>query len=273
MKTLALLLALAALQQGSFTKDDILKLSKAGIGEEVILAKIEQEKRALSIKPADLAELKKAGVSEKVLARLEALIGPAPKGEPKPEPKAEPQPPPKAPSKPVLLRNVSHRAVKVSVNETDRMIDFSTKIGSDLPQGGNLELSPPPGEYWIAIEGWPTIEKVRVPESGSCLLTVRGADTEYIDLQTIVAEDDDGRRVVILHTQGKLTPGQQQSRMAAAEPAAFCGPDWSWYPYVMDSVLVGVGVSAVVGYQEGDWSFGAMWGPGAGLIIGCGFWH
>ena len=34
MKTLALLLSLAALQQGSFTKDDILKLAKAGIGEE-----------------------------------------------------------------------------------------------------------------------------------------------------------------------------------------------------------------------------------------------
>jgi hypothetical protein len=268
VKTLALILALAALQEGSFTKQDILKLSKAGIGEEIILTKIEQEKRSLAIKPADLEELRKAGVSEKVLARLAELVGAAPKTEPKTETPAV-----KPSSKPVVLRNVSHRAVKVAVNETDRMIDFSTRLGTELPQGGTLETAAGPGEYWISIEGWPTTEKVRVPETGSCLLTVRGADTEYIDLQTIVAEDEDGRRVVILHTQGKLTPGQQQARMAASEPAPFCGPDWSWYPYVMDSVLGGVGVSAVVGYHDGDWSFGAMWGLGAGMVIGCGFWH
>lgn len=67
------LLALGLLQEPSFTKDDVLKLSKAGIGEEVILAKIEREKGALSFSADDLAELKKAGVAEKVLARLTEL--------------------------------------------------------------------------------------------------------------------------------------------------------------------------------------------------------
>lgn len=260
MKTLALILALAAAQEPSFTKDDVLKLAKAGIGDEVILAKIEQEKRSLAFTAGDLEELKKAGVSEKVLARLTDLTSRPAASE----------------SKPVAVRNLSHRAVRVSVNETDRLIDFSTRTGTELPRGGSLDLAAGAGEYSIAIEGWPTIEKVRVPETGSCTLTVRGADTEYIDLQTIVAEDADGRRVVILHSQGKLTPGMRRSRdyaEAQAAPAAFCGPDWSSYRYVRSTVLVGAGVGAIIGHQHGRRTRGAWIGAGVGLFVGCWGWR
>lgn len=255
MKTLALILAFAIPQDASFTKDDVLKLAKAGIGDEVILAKIEQEKRSLKFTADDLAELKKEGVSEKVIARLTDLTSR------------------RSESKPVVLRNLSHRGVRVSVNETDRLIDFSTRNGTELPQGGNLELDAGAGEYSIAIEGWPTTEKVRVPESGACSLTVRGADTEYIDLQTIVAEDVDGRRVVILHNQGKLTPGMRRSRVEPREPVVFHGPDWSCYPYVRNTVLIGAGVGAIIGHQRGHRTRGALWGAGAGLVVGCWIWR
>jgi hypothetical protein len=253
------LLSLAAFQEPSFTKDDVLKLSKAGIGEEVILAKIEQEKRSLSFTADDLAEMKKAGVSEKVLARLAELTS-------KPAPST-------GTGKGASLRNLSHRAVRVSVNEADRIIDFSTRSGKELPQGGAFNLDAAPGEYSIAIEGWPTTEKVRVPESGSCSLTVRGADTEYIDLQTIVAEDADGRRVVILHNQGKVTRGQMRRPTESYAPAAFCGPDWSCYRYVRNTVLLGAGVGAVIGHQRGHRTRGAWIGAGAGLFIGCWTWR
>lgn len=169
-------------------------------------------------------------------------------------------------SKSVLLRNLSHRAVSVSIKEGDRLINFSTRNGTALPQGGSLDLAAPAGEYSIAIEGWPTTERVRVPESGSCSLTVRGAETEYIDLQTIVAEDGDGRRVVILHNQGKVTRGQAIRPSAARAPAAFCGPEWSYYPYVRDTVLIGAGVGAFMSHHHHGRRT-RVW------IIGCWGWR
>src|SRR5262245_23495172 len=139
MSLLALILSLAAFQEPSFTKDDVLKLSKAGIGDEVILAKIEQEKRSLAFTADDFAALKEAGVSEKVIARLKELTS---------------KPAPPAGSKAIALRNLSHRGVKVTVKEEDRIIDFSTRGSKDLPQGGSLDLAGAAGDYVIAIEGW-----------------------------------------------------------------------------------------------------------------------
>ncbi|HKS16198.1 MAG TPA: hypothetical protein VJU16_02745 [Planctomycetota bacterium] len=258
------LLAFGLFQDPSFTKDDVLKLSKAGIGEEVILAKIEREKGALSISADDLAELKKAGVGEKVIARLTELTSrPAESS---------------GSDKGVAVRNVSHRAVRVSLKEADRIIDFSTRGGTELPQGGSLHLAAPPGEYSIAIEGWPTTQKVGVAESGSSSLTVRGADTDYIDVQTIVAEDADGRRVVILHNQGKIPSSQRTRPVETYAPTVFYGPEWSYYPYVRNTVLVGAGVGAIIGYRYArhhghHHGHRSGWGWYGGVFVGCGRWR
>ena len=256
MKTLALILAFAAPQETTFTKDDVLKLSKAGIGDDVILAKIEQEKRSLKVTSTDLATLKEAGVSEKVLARLKDFVVVKPStGSPKT----------------VTFRNYSHRAVHVSIREADGWIDFSTKTGKELAAGASFELQAPPGEYAIAIEEWPTIEKVRVTESGGCILTVRGADTEYIDLQTIVADDEDGRRVVILHNQGKVTAGSRPRTQESYSPAEFGGPEYSYYPYICDSVSLGAGIG--VTYASNGHKSGWGWYGSLGLFVGCGGWR
>ncbi|HTF57707.1 MAG TPA: glycine zipper family protein [Planctomycetota bacterium] len=265
MKTIGCaILALAAAsaawaQDRGFTKDDVLKLQKAGIGDEVILAKINQEKRTVSISADDLAELKQAGVGEKVLARLAELTKRAG---------------PPAGSKPVVLRNLSHRGVKVAVNTEDRLIDFSMASGTDLPSGGSLELAAPAGAYAIAIEGRPTTERVLVPDSGSCSLTVRGADTSYIDLQTIVAEDADGRRVVILHSEGKSmrVPGRH-AVVAYGDGHCFSGPDMSLFPFVSDTVLLGAGVGAIIGHQSGHRTRGALIGAGAGFLLDRWTWR
>ncbi|HEY3226883.1 MAG TPA: glycine zipper family protein [Planctomycetota bacterium] len=266
MKTIGCaILALAAAsaawaQDRGFTKDDVLKLQKAGIGDEVILAKINQEKRSLSISADDLAELKEAGVSEKILARLAELTKRAG---------------PPAGSKPVVLKNLSHRGVKVAVNAEDRLIDFSMAAGMDLPSGGSLELAAPAGAYSIAIEGRPTTERVLVPESGSCSLTVRGADTSYIDLQTIVAEDADGRRVVILHSEGKSmrSPGRRTVVVLGGGGYGFSGPDMSLFPFVSDTVLLGAGVGAIIGHQSGHRTRGALIGAGAGFLLDRWSWR
>jgi len=260
MTTLILMLALAAPQDSSFTAEDIRKLSKAGIGDDVILAKIEQEKGSLKLSADDLAELKKAGVSEKILARLAGLSK---------------RPEAARGARSVAVKNLSHRGVRVSVRECDRIIDFSMREGAELPPGGALDLAAPPGDYAIAIEGRPTTESVRVTEGETSLLTVRGADTEYIDLQTIVAEDREGRRVVILHSQGRRTPGQM--RAAAAEhhgdARGFSGPQMSYFPFVSRYVLLGAGVGAIIGHQSGHRTRGAFIGAGAGLLLDSMMWR
>lgn len=259
MNTLAIaLLTLASLQDPSFTKEDVLKLSKAGIGEEVILAKIEREKGSLAFSADDLDELKKAGVSEKVLARLTELTS---------------RPPESKGGTSVAVKNLSHRGVRVTTNAEDRIIDFRTKGGTELATGGSLDLALPAGDYYIAIEGWPTTERVRVPASGSCSLTVRGADTDYIDLQTIVAEDAEGRRVVILHTQGKVPASQRRPAAPVYSPVVFYGPEWSLYPSVRDTVLLGAGIGAIIGHQTGHRTRGAIIGGTVGLFVGCRGWR
>jgi hypothetical protein len=260
MTTLILILALAAPQDSSFTAEDIRKLAKAGIGDEVILAKIEQEKGSLKLTADDLADLKKSGISEKVLTRLAELSkrAGAPRG-----------------PKSVALKNLSHRGVRVSLRESDRLINFSMSEGADLPSGGSLDLAAPPGDYAIAIEGRPTTEGVRVTDGETCLLTVRGADTAYIDLQTIVAEDREGRRVVILHSQGRAAPGQGRHGTTEYTGAhvGFCGPEMSYFPFVSRNVLLGAGVGAIIGHQSGHRTRGAIIGAGAGLLLDSMMWR
>ena len=274
MKLLALILVFALQQETPFTKDDVLKLTKAGIGDEVVLAKIEQEKAALRFTSSDLNELKRAGVSEKILARLAELTGKKPEDPPAPR-REEPRPEEPRPRRPVEdgrkahVRNYSHRDVRVTVNEEDRYIDFSTQSGTDLKSGASLDVDVTPGDYHIAVEGWITTERIRVTGEDACLLTVRGANTEYIDLQTVVAEDVDGRRVVILHNQGKVTPGQRLRERSYAPSMEFYGPDWSYFPFVRDSVLVGAGLGAIIGHQSGHRTEGAWIGAGVGWFLGC----
>jgi hypothetical protein len=274
MKLIALLLACVLAQDAPFTKDDVLKLAKAGIGDDVILAKIEQEKAALKFTSQDLGDLKRAGVSEKILARLADLTGKKPEDPPAPrreEPRRE-EPRRERPAvdgRKAHVRNYSHRDVRVTVNEEDRYIDFRTNAGTDLKQGAALDLEVTPGDYHIAVEGWITTERIRVTGEDECLLTVRGANTEYIDLQTVVAEDADGRRVVILHNQGKVTPGQRVRERSYAPSMEFYGPDWSYFPFVRDSVLVGAGLGAIIGHQSGHRTEGAWIGAGVGWFLGC----
>jgi len=66
---LAILLTTAASAQ-AITLKDIVDLTKAGLGDEVLLALIEVDGRVFSIDPQTLTQLKAAGVSEKVIVAL-----------------------------------------------------------------------------------------------------------------------------------------------------------------------------------------------------------
>ena len=60
----------AAAGGGRLTNMDVLALHQAGFGQELLLAKIASSSPAFEVAPADLLELKKAGVPEPVIAAM-----------------------------------------------------------------------------------------------------------------------------------------------------------------------------------------------------------
>lgn len=71
---------------------DLIELSKAGLGDQVLIALIEVDRSVFSIDPATLKQLKDGGVSEAVIVAL-IRSGRTPRAEPLPvAPAAEPEP-------------------------------------------------------------------------------------------------------------------------------------------------------------------------------------
>jgi hypothetical protein len=69
--------------QEPFTNDTILKLVKAGIGEDTIVGMVNQQPGRYSLNDSDVASLKSSGVSEKVIAAM-IVKGVAANGAPQP---------------------------------------------------------------------------------------------------------------------------------------------------------------------------------------------
>src|ERR1039457_941248 len=73
LPTLAVALALffaVCLAQTVLTNDAILKMAKAGLGEEILLSTVKAQPGSYTTAPDDLIALKGAGVSEKVIAAM-----------------------------------------------------------------------------------------------------------------------------------------------------------------------------------------------------------
>jgi hypothetical protein len=64
------MIALLAGTAEALTIRDVIELSRAGLGDEVLLALIEVDRGVYSIDPATLKQLKAAGVSERVIVAL-----------------------------------------------------------------------------------------------------------------------------------------------------------------------------------------------------------
>lgn len=90
------LFALAAGRAEAVSIRDLIELSKAGLGDEVLIALIEVDRQVFAIDPATLKKLKDAGVSENVIVAL-IRSGRTPRPEPPPEPAPAPQPEPAQP--------------------------------------------------------------------------------------------------------------------------------------------------------------------------------
>lgn len=89
------LLALLPVRAEALSVRDIIELTKAHLGEEVLVALIEVDRSAFPIDAATIKSLKEAGVSEKViLAMIRSERGPVPAAPAFPEPEMDPPPAP-----------------------------------------------------------------------------------------------------------------------------------------------------------------------------------
>jgi hypothetical protein len=93
------LLSLLPLRADALTVRDILELTRAGLGEEILLALIDVDRSVFPIDTATLKRLKEAGVSERVIV---AMIRSARTPDPLPEQVAVVAPPP-APEPQVIV--------------------------------------------------------------------------------------------------------------------------------------------------------------------------
>ena len=68
--SLLLIAALVSLAQATLTNDSIVKMAKAGLGEEILLSTVNAQPGNYSTATDDLIALKKAGISDKVIAAM-----------------------------------------------------------------------------------------------------------------------------------------------------------------------------------------------------------
>jgi hypothetical protein len=112
MLVLAVAAAFAPVGAQALTVRDVIELSRAGLGEETLLALIEVDPSVFPIDTATLKSLKTAGVSERVII---AMVRSARTSSLPPEPLAVAAPPPPAPQPTVVI--VEHQDAAPQVRE------------------------------------------------------------------------------------------------------------------------------------------------------------
>lgn len=180
-----IVLLLGAARAEAVTVKDIIDLTRAGLGEEVLLALIEVDGGVFKIDTATLTDLKKAGVSERV---IEAMVrsGRSAPPEPAAVPVYEPEPPePPQPQvivieheRPVVEQVVVPYPVYVAVPQrtrsrghvitTTQPLDPSPGFGAPAPPTSQRKGQQP--VYWgwggkLRPDAWKPAE-VNQPEKG-----------------------------------------------------------------------------------------------------------
>lgn len=164
-----LILLAALLAQTAVTKDEVVRLTKEGATETDIVARIAGTKFRLSAD--DIVELKKAGVAEKVIARM--IEGP----------------------REAKVVNLAHKAVVLRVSGSTIDVGWT---GETVAAGATSAI-PASGEYALTIQGRPTACTVKTPAT----LTFRGCDLEDFEVVTLYIEDARGTDTLRVETKLK----------------------------------------------------------------------
>lgn len=160
---------LLVLFQDSVSREEVVRLTKEGASEAAILGKIGGAKFRLSAD--DVVELKKAGVGEKVIARM--VEGP----------------------REAKVTNLAHKAVAIRVVGTTIEVGDG---GEKVERGATLSI-PASGEYAVSVYGSLTACTVKTPAT----LTFRGCDLDEFEVVTLYVEDARGSDTCRVETRLK----------------------------------------------------------------------
>lgn len=171
--------------------DDVIKLTKEGIGEDVIVTMVQKAEKGFDLKAEDVISLKKAGVSEKVIAAMlknkagavSAPAVPAP-GTDVAAPAVE-TPPAAAPAAAegegqLNLENVDNKAWAYRFDTAAKTLWIQPVQGtaqSLLNARGGLSLAAPAGAYEVRYAGEGSGSAFTVHAGGKTLLLVSRVET------------------------------------------------------------------------------------------------
>ena len=149
-------------------KDDVVRLTKEGKTEAEVLRAIGSTRFRLSVD--DVVELKKAGVGERVLARM--VEGPSE----------------------IAVENRAHKPVRI------RLRDGTIEVGAgeELRPGQSIRL-PGTGEFAVTVDGRPRTSRVKTPAT----LTFRGCDVEKFEVITLYIEGPGGGDTCLIENRVK----------------------------------------------------------------------
>ncbi len=155
MRVIALFLALAG-GVSALTVEEVLQLSEAGVGDDIILEQMKADGSTFELRAADILDLQKRGVSTVVIRHMVSARGtpalPADAGRETPAPAREPEQPAQAEDAGLVVRNLAKVILSVLVDLRARELVFvqgEIEGATALFNGSHATLSLPSGLYAI----------------------------------------------------------------------------------------------------------------------------
>ena len=290
------------------TADEIIQLSQKGLGEDVLLAKVEHAEGGFTLSVEQIIKLKQAGVSEKVIAamlRKKPVAAGAQIAPRAPAPNAAPAAPAAAEAGTLNLENVDDRPWAYRLDPDARLLWISRAGAADehlLPPHGGVSLAPAAGAYEVRYVGENAGTLFRVEAGQKSLLLVSRVETEEFEgLYVSVFEKGErkagGRLAILRQTRRGAQPQanyqyvppktpeytQEQPRPAervvVEEPATtviyrtspvYVSPYYPYYPSYPYSYRSPWGYGYPYNYGSFRWSSGHRH-SGFSVGIGVGF--
>ncbi|MBI5366127.1 MAG: hypothetical protein HZA54_03745 [Planctomycetes bacterium] len=230
---LALLACLVgALPAGAVTKEEIVKLAQAGVGDEVIINQISADGTVFQLSAQEILELKGAKVSERVISfMIQTRTQAPPPGAPGPgggQPGAANQ----VPGVTLVLVNSDDRDYSIQIDEAGHMIfyyygNFTDRLS--LGRGETRSIGLPPGEWVVRWVGEREAYRFRAGPANTAKLVVSGVDfADYRATNLTITVGD--REVASGPLKKYVDRGAPRPAAQAAAPQALPGYGESQIP-------------------------------------------
>jgi hypothetical protein len=177
----------------AFTSDDVVKLARAGLSDDVIISQIAAEKASFKLATDDILALKKAGVGDRVIEFMIRTGDDRAAGTPRVEVTTPALPGGRCP---ISIANQDDQAYSAMIDETGRSIFFYFGNPNDRVYIGKksmTDLDVSPGDYsvkWVGERGAFTF---RLGAGQRCRIVVSRVDLADVKALNVSVTVDDAQ--------------------------------------------------------------------------------